>query len=119
MNYFAIPGLIRNTDTLRIYNFKEIANGCCRYFDVSITEILSRKRDENTATARHFICWLLRRHSNLTFQQIGNIIDRHHSNVIDSCKAAQRLIDYNDYRAQLPKIYQAIESDNILKKQAA
>ena len=60
---------------------------------MEISAIKSKRRDKNTASARHIAMYLMREDLNLTLESIGKLIgDRDHSTVLHSFLSTTRLI---------------------------
>ena len=60
---------------------------------MEISAIKSKRRDKNTASARHIAMYLMREDLNLTLESIGKLIgDRDHSTVLHSFLRTTRLI---------------------------
>ncbi len=66
-----------------------IISTVARYMGVTSEEILSKKKTNNIAMARHITAYLLRRLTDMTLQQVGAFIGRHYTTVLDS----EKLID--------------------------
>lgn len=45
---------------------------------------------------RNYVCWILRNQNKLKFCEIGKIINRDHSTVINSINTVKKMIDTND-----------------------
>ena len=63
---------------------------------VSKSKIQSTERYKKTMAARHLFCYFARTKTNATLLQIGNMLNRHHSTVINSLQLISDMIDIND-----------------------
>ena len=52
------------------------------YHDISVEELLSKKRSAPIAATRHLTMFLMRKIMDVTFVDIGKFFDRHHSSVV-------------------------------------
>ena len=68
------------------------------HFNVTRRDLISHRRDRNTAFARHVAIWLAKRTTTLTLPQIGAVFDRDHTTI----QHAVRQID--DRRADDPAL---------------
>ena len=65
---------------------EKIIDAVARNTDVSREDILGKSHTKNVALARHISCFLLRKLTDMSLQQIGKFIGRHHSTVHDSVR---------------------------------
>jgi chromosomal replication initiator protein len=93
MNYWSAVGIINNEDgvemTPRIIQAVEKALGYSR------EQLSSRNRKRPLVEARQIFCYLMRKHTKLSLEEISSYILRDHATVIHSCKVAGNLITYD------------------------
>lgn len=53
---------------------------CCKEFDITLTELMSRSQKRNTVNARRIAAKIFR-NKDLTVVQVGKILDRHYSSI--------------------------------------
>ena len=68
------------------YHEYEILNEVCLHFDVTPEELIEKDRRYYIKTARHMFFLICRKHTPLSFVQIGNVLKRHHASVIHACR---------------------------------
>lgn len=105
MNYFAIPGLIRR----KTYTSKHCVEAVSQYFKIPIPELFKANRKQEVVIARAFICYLLRRHTDMTFIQIGNFFGKNHSTIMYLERLAYDAIAHNGYKEKLPELYRTLD----------
>ncbi len=54
-------------------------------YNITKDDITGKKRDANIKNARHICAYLLREIIGLTYKEIGALLGKHHSTIIDSC----------------------------------
>lgn len=59
-------------------------------------KIQGMERFKKTMEARHLFCYFAKQKTNATLLQIGNMINRHHSTVINSLQLISDMIDIGD-----------------------
>ncbi|MGB0120948.1 MAG: chromosomal replication initiator protein DnaA [Solirubrobacterales bacterium] len=75
------------------------------YFQTDPENLMSRKRDQNTATARHIAIFLTREMTGLSLPQIGSLYGgRDHSTVLNSIKRIEEQVSID------PEITKAVDS---------
>ena len=64
-----------------------LAKAVCDHFGLQPTELMSGKRQKTISLARSVAMYLIRKHTQLSFPEIGNKLgDRNHSTVISACR---------------------------------
>ncbi len=63
---------------------ERILGASARVFGVKVEEILSAKRADNIANARHFAIYIIRRLTEMSYETIGKIFNRHHTTIMAS-----------------------------------
>jgi len=72
------------------YLASDILKACCAHFGISANDIVSPKRCKKEYIVRHAFCFLARDLTKLSYPQIGKIIGRDHTTVLNSIKVASR-----------------------------
>lgn len=64
-----------------------IINAVCMIYDVTYDQLRAPTRGkEEIADARHMAMYILRRHGNMSLNQVGKIFKRDHSTVAHACR---------------------------------
>ena len=63
----------------------KIISTVCKYYGVSVDEIKSKKKTDAVANARHIAIYIIRKLTDKSFKEIGNIFSRDHTTVMASC----------------------------------
>lgn len=88
-----IRSIVGNVATEKVsVNPENIIQTVSRHTNVSRDDILGKKHTKNVVMARHITSYLLRTLTDLTFQEIGVVIGRHHSTVHDSVRYIEKEI---------------------------
>jgi chromosomal replication initiator protein len=75
MNPYIIPGLKNKAHKLkRIVQADDITSNVLDYFRLDGDIIRTKNRSRKIVTARHIICYLLRKHTGMTLQQIAEYL---------------------------------------------
>jgi hypothetical protein len=75
---------------------KKILSAVSEITDVEKSKIQGTDRFKKTMAARHLFCYFARTKTNATLLQIGNMLNRHHSTVINSLQLISDMIDIGD-----------------------
>jgi len=78
----------------------EILDAVSAAFCIHISDITGRSRVKAIAEARHAYMSILRNVTNLTLVQVGSLMGRDHSTVINSCNTASDLLETDRAFAQ-------------------
>ncbi len=87
LNKSEIEHIISVVDPTNIPNdvmVERILAASARTFGVKVEEILSAKRADNIANARHFAIYIIRRVTEMSYETIGKIFNRHHTTIMSS-----------------------------------
>ena len=61
-------------------------------------DMMKKNRRRDLATARHALAYYMRKHTDLGFQRIGDLMGgRHHATILHSCKLIEEAAPYNSY----------------------
>ncbi len=77
---------------VRRKSVKEIIAEVAEKFDVSVIEILSRRRNSKVVIPRHFAMWRCRNETELSYPAIGRLFKRDHTVPMYACEKIDRLI---------------------------
>ncbi len=80
---------------------ERILKDVCNYYRIEIGEIKGKSRLRPIVSARHTFCYLARKYSLSSLNEIGSVVNRGHSNVISSIKLVK----------QMSMIYKEVEDD--------
>jgi len=65
---------------------------------VDPVQMMKKNRRRDLATARHALAYYMRKHTDLGFQRIGDLMGgRHHATILHSCKLIEEAAPYNSY----------------------
>jgi chromosomal replication initiator protein len=85
-----------------------IISSVLRYFDESREDVFSKRRTADLVLPRQTIMYLLRKHLNCTYANIGRMFGKDHSTVVHSIQVIEELLSYDrSYRA----VFRAICSE--------
>lgn len=62
----------------------------CRSYDVSRSDVLSRRRHRKFTAPRHAAMYIIKEKSSLSYPAIGRIFDRDHTTVVHVCRQIRR-----------------------------
>lgn len=80
-------------------------------YGVKKEDITGAKRDAAIKNARHICAYLMRDMLNMTFKEIGAILRRHHSTIMDSCERIENQIKTNDvFRREMEDVKRELEA---------
>ena len=69
---------------------EDVVSLICRSFDLTPAQLTSKSRRQNLVVARNTAFFLLRKHTDLTLEEIGDRFNRKHSTVIKGITAVER-----------------------------
>lgn len=75
-----------------------------RYFQLSLEELKSKQKSKEKAIARQVAMYLLAKHTRITYEQIGQILNKHHSTVMHGYSKIQEELQEGN-----PEITKAVE----------
>lgn len=78
----------------------------CKFYDLSIEQIISESREGDIRKARQVLCVLLKNYTSMSYNAIGKLVNRDHATVIHCMKV---LSDAKDTNQELHFQYRAIE----------
>lgn len=71
-------------------SLEDVVSLVCRSFDLTPAQLSSKSRRQNLVVARNTAFFLLRKHTDLTLEEIGDRFNRKHSTVIKGITAVER-----------------------------
>jgi len=112
MNPYIIPGLKNKAHKLkRIVQADDITSNVLDYFNIDVDIIRTKNRCRKIVTARHIICYLLRKHTGMTLVQIAEYLKpaiSDHTTVLHGIRYIEGQIsakNENDIKDILNEIY--------------
>jgi chromosomal replication initiator protein len=87
-----------------IVHISDIESAVATYFGITPANIHSSKKDRTVALARHFSMYLARKHTRMSFSEIGRCMgNKNHATVLLACKKVESQIKQNaELRWQSP-----------------
>ena len=81
-------------ETTKIISIEMIQKQICEFFNVSIIELKSKKRNQNIVLPRQIAMYLCRKLTNMSFPEIGNAFGgKDHTTVLHSCNKIEGLLN--------------------------
>lgn len=113
-----IPQIVNRllTSTSSKQGIKAIMQTVLDYFNLSIEELMGKKRDRKTALARHIAMYLMREEGNYSFSEIGKeLSNRNHATIIHGWEKIAKEISVNrKLRQQVLEIKEGINRNKAL-----
>jgi chromosomal replication initiation ATPase DnaA len=78
----------------------DVMRAVCQTFNLTPDEIQSQNRKQELIFARHMFCYLCRKHLQMSLVDIGRILMRDHSTIINAVSKASDLIEYDKITKQ-------------------
>jgi chromosomal replication initiator protein len=79
-----------------IVHISDIESAVATYFGITPANIHSSKKNRTVALARHFSMYLIRRHTKMSFSEIGRFLgNKNHATVLLACKKIEDLTKQN------------------------
>ena len=86
-------------------NAEKILKYVSMRYGIKKEDITGPKRDAAVKNARHICAYLMRDMLNLTYKEIGTILGKHHSTIMDSClKVEGNMKKLDNYRKEIEEI---------------
>ena len=100
--------------TMQYHPVKPIVAAIAKYYDVSISDILSKSRYPGPTRARHVAMYLARKLTLNSTPDIGRILNRDHSSVWYGTRQVERRLRAEpEFSAQLTELSAIIEGGNV------
>lgn len=105
MNYYAIHCLkFKDEYPVRVSPSK-IIDVVCEAYNVTIIELMGKRRDVPLPAARQLSMYLIRKYCNGKVTQIGKLFNKDHTTVIHSCQEVVKRMDvYPDFVKKVQQI---------------
>lgn len=79
-----------------IVHVSDIEAAVATYFGVTVAKLHSSKKDKTVSMARHFSMFLARKHTKMSFPEIGRCMgNKNHATVLLACKKIEDLVERN------------------------
>jgi chromosomal replication initiator protein len=103
-----VKNIVRQRKRITIEVIKKLV---CRYYDVSIEDVMSRSRKQNLVRPRQIAIYLARNYTDAPLQSIGKSFNRYHATALHSIKCIERGIKQNSaIEKQVGFLRQKLES---------
>jgi chromosomal replication initiator protein len=103
-----VKNIARQRKRITIEAIKKLV---CRYYDVSIEDVMSRSRKQNLVRPRQIAIYLARNYTDAPLQSIGKSFNRYHATALHSIKCIERGIKQNSsIEKQVGFLRQKLES---------
>ncbi len=103
-----VKNIVRQRDTITIDIIKKLV---CKYFDISIPEIVSRSRKQNLVRPRQIAMYLSRHYTDSPLQTIGQSFNRYHATVLHAVNCIEQGMKENSaVRKQVDFFRQKLQS---------
>ncbi|MBN2693594.1 chromosomal replication initiator protein DnaA [bacterium] len=79
-----------NDQSISVEHIQKVVS---KFYDITIPDLLSAKRQKNITTPRQVAIFLAKRLTEETLEKIGSIFQRDHSTIINSLKKIEQLMD--------------------------
>jgi len=92
--------LIKDSEYIRTNNkaYSDALDFVSDLLSVDPCEMIKKNRRRELSTARHALAYYLRKHTDLSFEVIGELMGgRHHATIIHGCKFINESAPYNSY----------------------
>jgi chromosomal replication initiator protein len=106
-----VSNIARRSQKITIENIQKLV---CRYYKISIEDILSRSRKRSISQPRQIAMYLARRHTGESFQAIGRSFNRYHATTLHAIGTVERLIrEQGAVQKQIEFLSRRLESGNL------
>lgn len=102
MNYWVIAGI---PATKRTDNIDYIVDNVCKVFEVSRTQLRSKRRFRHIIDARSTLCYILHKKKNKSSVFVSKYLNLNHTTILHHCKNVEGLIETDkDFKKKLDKL---------------
>ena len=110
INPYLFPGLDIEP---QLVNIVDIIYAVKESTKIEMDEIKSNSRVSDIKDARHLLAFFLKKRTCLTFQKIGDLIDKHHATVLHACNRVNDMREYDPYfKKHVPAVNHIINNLN-------
>jgi chromosomal replication initiator protein len=103
-----VKNIVRQRKRITIEAIKKLV---CKYYDVSIADVMSRSRKQNLVRPRQMAIYLARNYTDAPLQTIGKSFNRYHATALHSINCIERGIKQNSaIKEQVGFFRQKLES---------
>jgi chromosomal replication initiator protein len=103
-----VKNIVRQRKRITVESIKKLV---CKYYDVSIEDVMSRSRKQNLVRPRQIAIYLARNYTDAPLQSIGKSFNRYHATALHSIKCIERGIKQNNsIKKQVGFLRQKLES---------
>ncbi len=103
-----VKNIVRERDTITIDIVKKLV---CKYFEISLAEIVSRSRKQGLVRPRQIAMYLARHHTDSPLQTIGRSFNRYHATVLHAINSIEKRMKENGaVRKQINFFHQKLQS---------
>jgi chromosomal replication initiator protein len=103
-----VKNIVRQRKRITVESIKKLV---CKYYDVSIEDVMSRSRKQNLVRPRQIAIYLARNYTDAPLQSIGKSFNRYHATALHSIKCIERGIKQNSsIKKQVGFLRQKLES---------
>ena len=105
-----IKNIARQRKNITIHHIKKLA---CKYYNVTISDLMSRSRKQNLVRPRQIAIYLSRRYTDSPLQTIGKAFNRYHATALHAIKCIEQGLKENGpIKKQVEFFCQKLESGN-------
>ena len=87
-----VKNIVRQRKRITVESIKKLV---CKYYDVSIEDVMSRSRKQNFVRPRQMAIYLARNYTDAPLQSIGKAFNRYHATALYSIKCIEQGIKQN------------------------
>ncbi len=103
-----VKNIVRQRKRITVEAIKKLV---CKYYDVSIEDVMSRSRKQNLVRPRQIAIYLARNYTDAPLQSIGKSFNRYHATALHSINCIERGIKQNSsIKKQVGFLRQKLES---------
>jgi chromosomal replication initiator protein len=106
-----VRNIARRSQKITVENIQKLV---CKYYKITMEEILSRSRKRSISQPRQIAMYLARRHTGRSFQAIGRSFNRYHATTLHAIGTVERLIrEQGSIQKQVEFLSRRLESGNL------
>jgi len=103
-----VKNIVRNRKDISIDAIKKLV---CKYYSISVNEIISSSRKQSIVRPRQIAIFLSRRYTDAPLQEIGKSYNRYHATALHSINAIEKMLKENGpVQKQVELLCQKLES---------
>lgn len=105
-----VRNIVRRSREITVESIQKLV---CKYYKISVDEILSRSRKRSISQPRQIAMYLARRYTDQSFHAIGRSFNRYHATTLHAIGTVERLIrEQGPIQKQVEFLSQRLESGN-------